>query len=358
MQILKLLLIASCIALLSNCTTPSDTTDPAHEKATALAQLVQSIDTNQQFNGVIAVQLKGQKPIYYVNGYRNPITKDTPLTPKDRFHIASLSKSFTAIAVLKLMEEYGLQPDDSIGPYFTELSPAMQNVTIAQLANHTNGIHDYLSLTNDHHGLTNQDAIQLLVPIDSTVFVPGSNWGYSNSGYVLLAELIERVSGQSFASYLEQKVLQPYGMTQTQLRPEPTTYLNGFMEQQQNTVFLQTLGGSGIVTNVDDLLTYAQHHKALKKYADQAQQYSSPWRDPKWRYGFGFYFSKDTLGAFRAHSGKTEGFLSYMRINTDGQYVVVILMNQWNHLLNPIRDGIVEWLATDSSTTTTSLNRQ
>src|SRR5690606_10868716 len=107
--------------------------------------------------------------------------------------IASLTKQFTGLAILQLIREDKLHPDDPIGPYFPELSTQLGKVTVRQLANHTNGIHDYYSLTPDHDNLTNASVLNMLGQLDTTVFTPGSKWGYSNSGYVLLSQLVERI---------------------------------------------------------------------------------------------------------------------------------------------------------------------
>ena len=306
-----------------------------------LHSVIDSIDTNDDFNGIVLIQYGNRMPVYARKGSRTLEPDGEPLSTDDRFHVASLSKLFTGLATLVLLDAYGMSADEPIGPYLPELGEAVGRVTIRQLANHTNGIHDYLSLTSEHQGLENRDVLKLLSGIDSTVFRPGTRWGYSNSGYVLLAELIERVSGESFEQYISKRIFGRVSLNRDDyLRPEREAYLPGYLGDTLNTVYMQTTGDAGLVLSAKEWLSIYQGDSLFSDYWYEAQKLSGPWNDTTWRYGFGWFFSKDELGAFRAHSGRTEGFQAYLRVNSDRSLFFLILSNKADPVIKALRDGI------------------
>lgn len=321
------------------------------EFSEAMEAILSRHDSLQEFNGIIAWLPEDGTPLYSIHGFQDPLTQQHPLTKQDRFHLASVSKLFTGLAALHLVRSYGLSATDSIAPYFESLHPALGKVTIQQLANHTNGIHDYLSLTNNHHGISNKDVLKLLAPLDSTVFAPGSDWGYSNSGYVLLAQLIEAKSGMPFQDYLKKYVLQDPALAGVLLRPQEESVLQGCFGDSLNTSFSQTMGDAGMYVMAEELMAFCQDIDRHTPLLKEAKNLASPWRDPAWKYGFGWFFSEDQLGAFRAHSGQTEGFQAYLRINETGG-AFFILTNQHGPWIEPLREGLLRyWMKKRSKTT-------
>jgi len=136
-------------------------------------------------------------------------------TVHTKFRIASLSEQFTAACILLLQERGRLNVHDPISRYLSGLPPAWQPITIHQLLTHTSGIPNYTSSPEiakiDRTGATPQQMIELVAdkPLD---FTPGANWSYSNSGYILLGMIVEKISGQSYADFLKTNILEPLGM--------------------------------------------------------------------------------------------------------------------------------------------------
>lgn len=145
------------------------------------------------------------------------VSRGTPIAPTTVFYAGSVSKQFVAAAVLLLEERGALRLDDPVGRHLPELAPALGRATLRQLLQHTGGIPDYLSLAtrrgrdwSDRFG--NAEALALLTAVDSGDFDPGTRWRYSNGGYLLLAEVVARRSGQSFRAFADSALLGPLGM--------------------------------------------------------------------------------------------------------------------------------------------------
>ena len=140
-----------------------------------------------------------------------------PLTPETEFDIASVSKQFTATAVLLLAQDGALHLDDVLGDHVPGLPAWSREVTLSQLVHHTAGIPDYTDLlTGSGTALTDassmDDAVQALREVRSPSQEPGSAFGYSNSHYVLLAEVVEAVAGVPLAEFLQDRVFGPAGV--------------------------------------------------------------------------------------------------------------------------------------------------
>lgn len=345
---MKPALFSLCLLFIFSChfQPPEETADPTLPIPSAwLAHVVDSLDSNGDFNGLVMLQKENETPVYASVGSTTTSSEGRPFTPEDRFYLASLTKLFTGMATLMLMEEHGLSENTPIGPYFPELNPALGVVTIQELANHTNGIHDYLSLTPDHQGLTNQDALELLAPLDSTVFEPGTRWGYSNSGYVLLALLIERVSGETFEEFLDKRIFSKFLPEADRIRPPKSSHLTGYLDGRPNEVFLSTTGGSGLLLSANEWLAFYHNDSLFAPYLEQAKTLSSPWNDPAWQYGFGWFFTTDELGSYRAHSGRAEGFEAFVRVDLDHELFLLILSNKTGPIVKQLRLGLFEVLA-------------
>jgi CubicO group peptidase (beta-lactamase class C family) len=167
-----------------------------------------------RFSGAVLVARDGQ--VLLDQGYGMASREwDIANTPATRFRLASLSKQFTAAAILQLAERGKLALDAPLKTYFPEAPPTWDRVTVLQLLDHTSGIPDYLTAP-DYAATQALPATprQLLArfrdrPLD---FAPGSQWAYSNSGYVLLGLLLEQLGGMSYGEVLQQNLLAPLGM--------------------------------------------------------------------------------------------------------------------------------------------------
>ena len=146
-----------------------------------------------------------------------------PATTDTRFGIGSISKQFTAAAIMLLAQEGKLALDDPINKFFPEVGGAWKGVTIRQLLTHTAGVRDYLVNDPAHLPTLAFDRKQNVTAVDflrrlsrePQTFVPGSGFGYSNAGYVLLGMIVERVSGMKFREFMRERVFAPLGLDNT-----------------------------------------------------------------------------------------------------------------------------------------------
>src|SRR5688572_16331685 len=149
---------------------------------------------------------------------------DVPLTTSTVFHVASVSKQFTATAILLLAQDGKLSLDDDIRKHLPELPDFGRTITIRQLANHTSGIRDQWDLLGlagwrySRDLITDDDVLELLTRQKGLNFVPGSRHMYSNSGFTLLAVIVSRVSGTTFRAFTTERIFAPLGMTSTHFR--------------------------------------------------------------------------------------------------------------------------------------------
>src|SRR4030095_16644653 len=191
------------------------------------AKLLQEYMTGQnkyfQFNGNILVAEKG-KPIYQQSlGYADYNTRRM-LNDSSVFELASVSKHFTAMGIMILKEKGSLNYEDNIKKYFPQLP--YENITVRNLLTHTSGIPSYedqFEKNWDRKKIAfNKDIVDMLSQRKDTLFFkPGTGWKYSNTGYALLASIIEKVSGVSYNDFMAKNIFQPLGITHTFLYNTP-----------------------------------------------------------------------------------------------------------------------------------------
>ena len=155
-----------------------------------------------------------------------------PLTGSSVFYLASVAKQFTAAAVLIAADEGYLSLDDDLRQHIPEFPDYGSRVTVRNLLHHTGGVRDYLSLMNLagiplENVLSDEDMLGLIVRQKALNFAPGTEFLYSNSGYVLLAEVVHRATGRSLREYADEKIFGPLGMTATHFHDDRTHVVRG-----------------------------------------------------------------------------------------------------------------------------------
>lgn len=167
----------------------------------------------------ISVIRAGRDTLVFKGYGKADLENDVPATPATVYRIGSITKQFTAAAVMRLVEKGSVHLGDSIGKYLPELPRAWRPVKIRQLLNHTSGIPSYTDLGESWARRWGEymspDTLVALTASKPMDFAPGTGWRYDNTGYVVLGMLLEKVSGKPYAEYLESTLFTPLGLTHT-----------------------------------------------------------------------------------------------------------------------------------------------
>lgn len=308
------------------------------------------------FNGNVLVAENGKIIFQKSYGYAD-FDSQRMLNDSSVFELASVSKQFTATAILILKDQGKLNLTDSLRRYFPELP--YSNITLWHMLTHTSGLPDYESAMNEKWDRSkvafNNDMIAFLAKEKPAVsFSPGTKWEYSNTAYAILASVVEKVSGQIFSDFLKQNVFQPLNMTHTRiyntrrsLKDTIPNYAYGFVYNDSlkkyfipdslpdfsYVIYLDGIQGDGVVNSTTgDLLKWdraIKNHSLLKEETQnemtKGQSIIDTARD--YRYGFGLFLEKNDLGNIISHSGGWPGYTTFLARNADKDQTYVVLSN-------------------------------
>ncbi|MGP0018365.1 MAG: serine hydrolase [Candidatus Sulfotelmatobacter sp.] len=325
------------------------------EQAAKIASLMSALHERGQFNGAVLVAARGSVIYRGAFGKANFQT-NTDLTPETPLCLASVTKQFTAMAIMILAEEGKLDYDDSVSKYVREFSRSerMSKITVRQLLTHTSGIPDFGDLAVDDSLLTQEGLIEVLLQKESLFSSAGQKYRYSNPGYVLLAIVVERVSGQSFSDFLEQKVFKPLGMGSTFVYDNPLKRnrqaATGYDQfgQEDDVQATSIPGDGGIYSTVDDLLKWDQALYTDKLVPQSALAVAfTPGKveEGSSTYGFGWNVGDKGGGKYVWHTGSTAGFRAFIERRLTDRVTVILLTNKGNSKRTEMNDAILNILA-------------
>ena len=360
-----------------------------HEMMQALAQTLQEKDV---FNGAWLYAEKGEIVSKGALGFRDAEDK-LPITEDTIFQLASISKTFTGTAVMLLVRQGKLSLEDRITKYFPELT-AYEGVTVRHLLNHTSGIPDYfddadwfIDIWKEEKRVPGNDEILRFLRETKAkpYFAPGEGLHYSNTGYNLLALLVERLSGVPYEEFLQQNIFEPAGMTATRCchirrdgvpfenYAQATVFENGRWvadvdsEEDGDVVAFDGLNGDDYVfTNIFDMLKWDRALREGKVLTLEEQQLAyTPGKlnsgedavyDEEEGLGYGLGWAvgrEEALGLVVSHSGGMPGVATWFERFIDADRVLVILSNRdyrdvraylgyWNGMEAVARDKVPE----------------
>jgi CubicO group peptidase (beta-lactamase class C family) len=322
--------------------------------------LLTNLYNNGNFNGNVLVAEKG-KVIYKKSfGFSNESTK-SKLNENSIFELASVSKQFTAMAIVMLKERGKLSYDDKMSKHLPELSH-YANITIRNLLNHTSGLPDYGALMdttfNKTKIATNADLVTAFAKYKPEVlFQPNTKWEYSNLGYDFLASIVEKVSGMSYGDYLTQAIFKPLKMKNTfvytrRYAPKKVAnYAFGYVysdslkkyvlpdetDEYKFVVWLDGIVGEQAVnsTTIDllkwDRALYA--NKLISKESKKEIFTPAVLSDKsKTEYGFGWEIQDNGVyGNIVKHDGSWPGYGTFIDRHIDSDKTIIVLMNYQNY---------------------------
>jgi CubicO group peptidase (beta-lactamase class C family) len=306
--------------------------------------LFQAYSQSSAPGACVSVIKDGQ--VLYSKGYGLAnLEERLPVTTATNFRLASVTKQFTAMAIMMLADRGKLSFDDSMARVLPGTPAYLQGIRIRHLLNHTSGIVDYESLIPDSQTVQvlDRDVLALLSTIDTTYFPAGSKFQYSNSGYALLSLVVEALSHQSFAEFLKENIFDPLGMAHTLAYQQGISTVpnraygysradSGFVCTDQS-VTSAVLGDGGVYSSVDDFFKWDQalYTEDLVR-ASTLQQALTPATlndGSSTTYGFGWFIEPYRGVPTVYHTGSTRGFRNAI-LRFPGQRLTIIILTNRN----------------------------
>jgi CubicO group peptidase (beta-lactamase class C family) len=344
----------------------------------ALAARIDSIFSGltQPNDPGVAVLVKKDGKIVFEKGYGvRELRSRAKIDPQTNFRLASVTKQFTAMAIMLLVHDGKLHHDDHLTDVFPDFPAYGRDITIRNLLNHTSGLPDYAEIMEQQeknggqkwspdHQIEDGEVLALLKAQPVGKFAPGTRWEYSNSGYVVLGLIVAKASGMPYREFLQRRIFTPLKMGQTLVyeKGKNTISRRAFGHSKENDKLVETdqgptsatLGDGGIYSNVADL---AKWDEGLKKHTllseNEMQPALTPVKladssEPRWPrdphatnsaeppavlYGFGWFLDPYQGHARNYHDGGTQGFRTTIQRFVDDHITIVVLSNRTD--LNP-----------------------
>jgi len=259
-----------------------------------------------------------------------PFTADTPI------NIASITKQFTATAILILYERGLLDLQEKIIGYFPEFPASWSSITVHHLLTHQSGIPNYSDLLNgweEYEGLTNEQALDLAVQQNDLDFQPGQGYSYSNTGYIVLAILIEKITNMSYPEFMKQNILTPLQMSFTFVQSASTIYpattaisYNEYNQPYNYNIY--TYGDGGIYSTLNDMFKWdlALFGNQIVSQATLQLAFTG-YTGGNDNYGYGWMISSYNGYPSQRHGGYTMGNLNYIYRVPGKNFTYLMLSN-------------------------------
>lgn len=314
-----------------------------------LEQIIQSHVTSKQFMGTILISKGNTMILDRAYGSAN-LEWNIPNSPTTKFRLGSVTKQFTAACALLLQERGKWKVSDPIKKYMPNVPTAWDKITIFHLLTHTSGIPSFTGFPDYEDFEAKTTTPEKLVdrfrnkPLE---FAPGSKWRYSNSGYVLLGYLIEKVGGESYQKFLQANVLTPLGMKDTGYDSNSAIILHrasGYSPSKDgiiNAGFIDMtvpFSAGALYSTTEDLLKWERGLFGGKILSSSSlKEMTTPFKE---NYGFGLIISTVNGRKKIDHGGGIEGFNTEVAYWPDDQLSVIVLANLNGSAADEIADQV------------------
>jgi CubicO group peptidase (beta-lactamase class C family) len=306
-----------------------------NESVTRMEQIIQA-SVPKQFMGTVLVAQDGKVLLDKGYGFAN-LEWEIRNTPATKFRLGSITKQFTAASILLLEERGKLKIDDPLKKYMPDAPTAWDKITIFHVLTHTSGIPSFTGFPDYQSTEAIPTTPEKLVarfrdkPLE---FEPGTKWNYSNSGYVLLGYLLEKVSGQSYSEFVQQNIFTPLGMKDSGYDSNSAVIAHraaGYSRTPNgpvNTGYIDMtipFSAGALYSTTEDLLRWEQGlfgGKVLK--AESLAKMTTPFKED---YAFGLAVHGSSGHKVIEHGGGIEGFNTQLSYYPDDRLVVAVLAN-------------------------------
>jgi len=309
--------------------------------------------------GAVVLVTRAGMPIYTRAYGAADLEQGTPITIDTRFHVASVSKQFTAMALALLARDGKVDLDADIHTYLPELPDFKARITIAELLHHTSGLRDQFELWqasgNDMQSLLTHATILSLVRGQTDLnFAPGSEYRYSNTGYSLAAEIVARVSGMPFRQFLQDRIFIPVGMNDSLIYDNAADIIPGRAQSyavsstghiSHARLNYSNYGATSLTTTAGDLQKWSQellHPKVFDPALLKSLYQLSRLTDGTWsNYGLGLGQVKVSGHDAIMHTGSDAGFRTLVA-NYPAEDMSIIVLSNGSADLRPLHEGLVD----------------
>jgi CubicO group peptidase (beta-lactamase class C family) len=313
------------------------------EKHKQVDELFTVWDTDNTPGAAVAIVKNGV--IIYKKGYGSAnLEYDIPITPSTIFHIASVSKQFTVFSILLLEKQGKLSLDDDIRKYIPEVPDFGKTITLRHLASHTSGLRDQWNLMGmagwrPDDVITKEHILKLVTNQKELNFEPGEEYTYCNTGFTLLAEVVARVSGESFAEYTEANIFQPLQMNNTLfyddhekiVKNRAYSYYSDDTGFKKSVLSYANVGATSLFTTVEDLSLWAMNFNSQKignsEIVDQMNTLATLNNGQTFGGALGQF-----VGEYKGlneiqHGGADAGYRSYLTRFPEEDFAVIVFSN-------------------------------
>ena len=338
-------IVTAVLPLLAACCIAGQPAPSEKEDATAKVDAIFSkMDTTVTPGCALSVMKDGK--IVYERGYgMADLDHNVPITPSTVFHVASMSKQFTAASIVMLAQQGKLSLDDPVRKYIPELADFGTPVTIRELIHHTSGLRDQwdlLSLAGWRYSLdliTDDDVLSVVSRQRELNFPPNTKHLYCNTGYTLLAQIVKRVSGQSYREFTTSHIFAPLSMTSTHFRDDHAEIVKNMAvgyEPAKDTfrssiTNFDTVGATSLLTTVEDLAKWDENfyepRVGGKAMVDQMLERGKLNSGEQIDYAFGLVIGTDRGLKTVDHGGADAGYRSDMIRFPDQHFSAAVLCN-------------------------------
>ncbi len=322
-----------------NARTDSLVTEFYHENSLQVDALFNKFIPRRHPGAAVAIIQDGH--ILHQNGYGvSDLRTRNKIDSRTCFLLASVTKQFTAMTIMMLVEEGKLSYEDTLPEFFQNIPRSWNKITVKHLLTHTSGLPDRFWLIGYAEGYLNRDIFDRLVKHRQLDFTPGRRFKYSNSGYNVLAMIVEKVSGKRFGDFLQERIFDPLEMNNTVLydetEPEIPNRAIAYRPTRRgyyrsNDFLLYTSGASGIFSCVEDMFKWDQalyEERLVSKetlygaFTAQVKAYRREF------YGYGWWLTKENESGAVYHTGTLGGISNIFFRIPDKQFSVIILSNR------------------------------
>jgi CubicO group peptidase (beta-lactamase class C family) len=308
--------------------------------------------------GAAVLVIKNGQPVFERGYGISDLRSRHKIDAHTNFRLASCTKQFTAMAIMLLAHDGKLHYEDRLTDIFPAFPAYGKSITLRNLLNHTSGLLDYEDLMAQPAPgippekipqIKDAGVLQLLEEQKTTKFPPGTKWDYSNSGYAVLAMVVEKVSGQPFCDFLRTRIFAPLDMKETVAyekgkntvanRAYGHTHEGGAWHEQDQSPTSAVLGDGGVYSSLDDLAKWDQAlaHRTLLSEAEMkpaitpVKAEDGSVQEPNGRpaaYGFGWFLNSYEDHPRMWHYGETVGFRTTIQRFVDDKLTIIVLCNR------------------------------